>query len=108
MKKDAFSVQAGALYLFDNGVAPFASYATSFEPINNQSASGGILKPQEGEQFELGVKYQPPGTDMLLSAVAYHLVEKNKPVVVDANLGTYRSLGEVTSNGRSWRRAPPS
>ncbi|CAN7289599.1 TonB-dependent siderophore receptor [Mesorhizobium amorphae] len=99
VKKDAFSVQAGALYLFDNGVAPFASYATSFEPINNQSVSGGILKPQEGEQFELGVKYQPPGTDMLLSAVAYHLVEKNKPVVVNANLGTYRSLGEVTSNG---------
>ncbi|RJT41075.1 TonB-dependent siderophore receptor [Mesorhizobium waimense] len=99
VKKDAFSVQAGALYLFDNGVAPFASYATSFEPITNQSVSGGILKPQEGEQFELGVKYQPPETDMLLSAVAYHLVEKNKPVVVNANLGTYRSLGEVTSNG---------
>ncbi|TPK87701.1 TonB-dependent siderophore receptor [Mesorhizobium sp. B2-4-13] len=98
--KNAFSMQAGALYLFDSGVAPFASYATSFEPISNRSADGGgILQPTKGEQFEVGVKYQPPGTDILLSAVAYHLVEKNKPVVVDPNAGTYRSLGEVTSNG---------
>ncbi len=99
VKKDAFSVQAGALYLFDNGVAPFASYATSFEPITNRSASGDILEPTEGEQFELGVKYQPPGTDILLSAVAYHLVETNKPVLVDPLALVYRSLGEVTSNG---------
>ena len=99
LNKNAFSMQAGALYLFDNGVAPFASYATSFEPVTNRSVSGDILQPTKGEQFELGVKYQPPGTDILLSAVAYHLVEKNKPVVVDANAGTYRALGEVTSNG---------
>ncbi|BAV49502.1 outer membrane siderophore receptor precursor [Mesorhizobium loti] len=99
LNKNAFSVQAGALYLFDNGVAPFASYATSFEPVTNQTASHEILKPTEGEQFELGVKYQLPGTDILLSAVAYHLIEKNKPVVVDPNAGTYRALGEVTSNG---------
>ncbi|NGN41598.1 TonB-dependent siderophore receptor [Mesorhizobium sp. CGMCC 1.15528] len=99
VKKDAFSVQAGALYLFDNGIAPFASYATSFEPITNRSTSDSILDPTEGEQFELGVKYQPPGTDILLSAVAYHLVEKNRPTVVNPDLGTYRSLGEVTSKG---------
>ncbi|MBZ9996364.1 TonB-dependent siderophore receptor [Mesorhizobium sp. BH1-1-4] len=100
VNKNAFSMQAGALYLFDNGIAPFASYATSFEPISNRSADGGgILQPTKGEQVELGIKYQPPGSDILLSAVAYHLVEKNKPVVVDPNAGTYRSLGEVTSNG---------
>jgi len=99
VKKDAFSVQAGALYLFDNGVAPFASYATSFEPVTNRSDTGDILDPTEGEQFELGLKYQPPGTDILLSAVAYHLVEKNKPVLVDPLALTYRSLGEVTSKG---------
>jgi iron complex outermembrane receptor protein len=99
VKKDAFSVQAGALYLFDNGIAPFASYATSFEPIPNRSTALTILEPTKGEQFELGIKYQPPGTDILLSAVAYHLVEKNKPTVVDPVLGTYRSLGEVTSKG---------
>ncbi len=99
VKKEAFTMQAGILYAFDNGISPYASYATSFDPVTNRSVSGTILDPTEGEQFELGVKYQPPGSDILLSAAAYHLVEKNKPVVVDAAAATYRALGEVTNKG---------
>jgi iron complex outermembrane receptor protein len=95
----AFTVQTGALYHFDNGIAPFVSYATSFDPVTNRSESGDILAPTKGEQYELGVKYQPPGTDILLSAVAYHIVEKNKPVLVDALTLAYASLGEVTGKG---------
>ncbi|MBX4926242.1 TonB-dependent siderophore receptor [Rhizobium binae] len=97
--KNAFSWQAGALYLFDNGIAPFVSYATSFDPVTNRSTSGKILAPTEGEQYEFGVKYQPPGSDILLSAVAYHIVEKNKPVLVDPLAFAYDSLGEVTGKG---------
>jgi iron complex outermembrane receptor protein len=97
--KSAFTMQASALYAFDNGLSPYASYATSFNPVVYRSTTGTTLDPTEGKQFELGVKYQPPGTDILLSAVAYHMVESNKPVVVDAALSTYRSLGEVTSKG---------
>ena len=99
LNKNAFSYQAGALYLFDNGIAPFTSYSTSFNPVTQRSASGSILDPTKGEQYELGLKYQPPGTDILLSAVAYHLVEKNKPVLVDPLTGIYASLGEVTNKG---------
>ncbi len=95
----AFSAQASALYAFDNGISPYVSYATSFEPVTNRSDTGAILDPAKGEQFEAGVKYQPPGTDILLSAVAYRLVEKNKPVLVDPILSTYRSIGEVTNTG---------
>ncbi|CVI58123.1 TonB-dependent siderophore receptor [Agrobacterium leguminum] len=99
VQKDAFTVQAGALYAFDNGVSPFFSYATSFDPVTKLSATGETLKPTEGEQFELGVKYQPPGTDIMLSAVAYHLAEKNKPVAIDPAGLIFRSLGEVTNKG---------
>ncbi len=99
LSEHAFSVQTGALYLFDNGIAPFASYSTSFDPVTQRSASGNILDPTKGEQYELGVKYQPPGTDILLSAVAYNLVEKNKPVLVDPITLVYDSLGEVTNKG---------
>ncbi|MGZ2460592.1 TonB-dependent siderophore receptor [Rhizobium sp. IY2] len=99
VNKNAFSWQAGALYLFDNGIAPFVSYATSFDPVTNRSTSGKILEPTEGEQYEVGVKYQPPGTDILLSAVAYHIVEKNKPVLVNPLTLAYDSLGEVTGKG---------
>ncbi|MBX4891408.1 TonB-dependent siderophore receptor [Rhizobium bangladeshense] len=99
VNKSAFTVQAGALYLFDNGVAPFVSYATSFDPVTNRSAANTILPPTKGEQFELGVKYQPPGSDILLSAVAYHIVEKNKPRLSDPLTFAYDSQGEVTGKG---------
>ncbi|HEX8048727.1 TonB-dependent siderophore receptor [Rhizobium sp.] len=99
LSKHAFSVQTGALYLFDNGIAPFTSYSTSFDPVTQRSDSGQILDPTKGEQYELGVKYQPPGTDILLSAVAYNLVEKNKPVLVNPLTLVYASLGEVTNRG---------
>ncbi|MBY5664369.1 TonB-dependent siderophore receptor [Rhizobium leguminosarum] len=97
--KNAFSVQAGALYLFDNGIAPFVSYATSFDPVPNRSATNTILPPTKGEQFEVGVKYQPPGSDILLSAVAYHIVEQNKPRLADPLTFAYDSQGEVTGKG---------
>ncbi|AYD03803.1 TonB-dependent siderophore receptor [Neorhizobium sp. NCHU2750] len=97
----AFSYQVSALYAFDNGISPYVSYATSFEPVTNRSLSDTILDPAKGEQVEAGVKYQPPGSDIFLSAAAYHLVEKNKPVLDPADPAglAYRSLGEVTNNG---------
>ncbi|MCW8060538.1 TonB-dependent siderophore receptor [Agrobacterium tumefaciens] len=97
--KGAFTMQASALYAFDNGISPYVSYATSFDPVTNLPEAGTTLEAAEGEQFEIGVKYQPAGSNILLSAVAYHLVEKNKPVLADPLLGTYRSLGELTNKG---------
>lgn len=97
--KGAFTMQASALYAFDNGISPYVSYATSFDPVTNLPVAGTTLDAAKGEQFELGIKYQPPGSNILLSAVAYHLVEKDKPVIADPMLGTYRSLGELTNKG---------
>ncbi|MFP6847734.1 MAG: TonB-dependent siderophore receptor [Pseudomonas sp.] len=73
----ATSVQFGALYLFDNGVAPYASYAESFLPQSGLDASGSPFKPTEGKQYEIGLKYQPPGTSALLTASLYHLTQQN-------------------------------
>lgn len=96
--KGAFTMQTSALYAFDNGISPYVSYATSFNPSTELPEPGATLQPAEGEQFEVGLKYQPPGTDILLSAVAYHLVEKNKPIAI-AGGPTYRTLGELTNKG---------
>lgn len=61
-KDDDLSGAAGVLYQFDNGIAPYASYATSFEPVignNGDLVNPQPLNPQEGEQVEVGIKYQP-------------------------------------------------
>ncbi|MCQ4330454.1 TonB-dependent siderophore receptor [Stutzerimonas stutzeri] len=73
----AITGQIGALYLFDNGLAPYASYATSFQPESGSDASGKRYEPTEGEQYEVGLKYQPPGSSTMLTASLYHLTQTN-------------------------------
>lgn len=74
---DAFTWRAGATYLFDNGAAPYASYATSFEPVSGFDSSGSALEPSEGEQFEVGVKYQPPRSNSLVTLSVFDLTQSN-------------------------------
>ena len=87
--------RAGLGYVFDNGIAPYISYSTSFEPV---APTTTLLDPvpTEGEQVEIGIKYQPEGWDGFFSAAVYDLRQKN--VVVS---GTPRSfqVGEVHAQG---------
>ncbi|OMG78349.1 hypothetical protein BIZ92_32855 [Achromobacter xylosoxidans] len=73
----AFSGRAGLNYLFDNGVAPYISYATSFEPTVGTTWEGTPFKPTTGRQYEIGLKYQPPGTNALFTAALYDLRQQN-------------------------------
>ncbi|KQU77416.1 hypothetical protein ASD00_10225 [Ensifer sp. Root31] len=95
--------QVGLLYLFDNDIAPYASYGTSFVPSTQLSADGTVLDPTTGEQIELGIKYQPEGEAYSLSAAVYRIVETGAPqYVADASLPVcyyYKSSGEVTTKG---------
>ncbi|KAF1072013.1 MAG: Ferrichrome outer membrane transporter/phage receptor [Pseudomonas citronellolis] len=84
--------RAGLAYLFDNGITPYASYSTSFQPNTDTDASGGFLEPTEGEQYEVGVKYQPSGQDSFITLSLFDLTQKN---VTDQN-----SDGEVTQTGK--------
>lgn len=50
----------------------------SSQPASNASVSPTeSYKPTEGKQWELGIKYQPPGSNTLLSAAVYDLTQKN-------------------------------
>ncbi|KAF0867252.1 TonB-dependent siderophore receptor [Pseudomonas sp. LD120] len=73
-----FSGNAALSYVFDSGVVPYLSYAESFQPASNASVSPTeSYKPTQGQQWELGIKYQPPGSNTLLSAAIYDLTQKN-------------------------------
>lgn len=89
----------GALYLFDNGLAPYASYATSFLPQSGADANGKLFEPSEGEQYEVGLKYQPPGTSTLLTASLYHLTQSNVLTRDRANPLNSVQTGEQVSRG---------
>lgn len=73
----AFTWKAGILYQFDNGITPYASYATSFDPTTGTGYGGVNFKPTTGQQYEVGIKYQPENFDALFTVALYDLTQQN-------------------------------
>lgn len=71
------SGRAGIVYRFDNGVAPYASYATSFQPTSGTDYFNKPFQPTTGQQAEVGIKYQPHAFNALFSAAVYTLTQQN-------------------------------
>jgi iron complex outermembrane receptor protein len=76
-KDEAFTGRAGLVYLFDNGLAPFVSYSESFLPLTGTDADRKPFDPSTGKQYEVGVKYQPPGQKSFVQASVYQLDQEN-------------------------------
>ncbi|MDB5465089.1 MAG: TonB-dependent siderophore receptor [Phenylobacterium sp.] len=75
------SYRIGANYVFANGVAPYVSYAKSFQPTTGVAFNGATFAPTQGEQWEAGIKVEPaglpPGVKTLVTLAAYDLVQRN-------------------------------
>ncbi len=98
----AFTGRAGLTYVFDNGVAPYAAYSTSFQPvfgISLASSGGTPYKPTTGEGWEAGVKYQPLGYRLLLTAAAFEITQQNVLVTDPNNTLFSIQTGEVRVRG---------
>ena len=76
-KDEAFTGRAGLVYLFDNGMAPFVSYSESFLPLTGTNVDRKPFDPSTGKQYEVGVKYQPPGQKSFVQASVYQLDQEN-------------------------------
>ncbi|MFT9000032.1 MAG: TonB-dependent siderophore receptor [Acetobacter syzygii] len=95
-----FTWRAGFTYNFDFGITPYFSYATSFIPqVGAFDANGQAAKPLTGKQFEAGLKYLIPKTDVLLTAAAYHIKENHYQITDVDNPGHQVDAGTVTSKG---------
>lgn len=95
-----FSGRAGLIYNFDEGVAPYISYATSYNPIIGANFSTGqLLLPETGEQVEVGVKYEPIGTNARFGVAVFDL-KRNNALTTDPNNPLFQTQnGQVTSRG---------
>ncbi|PAU75310.1 TonB-dependent siderophore receptor [Halomonas salipaludis] len=96
---NAFTGRVGGVYLADNGLAPFISYSQSFEPTSGTDRNGNQFEPTRGEQYELGVRYQPDGWDTMLTATAYELTQENVSVTDPVDTSFQTQIGEVRSRG---------
>jgi iron complex outermembrane receptor protein len=91
----AFTYRGGVTYVFDSGLAPYVSYATSFQPTTGANTDGSPFKPTTGDQVEGGVKfeprYAPAGIKTLATAAVFDLHQTN---VVAPDLASTPVLSE--------------
>ena len=93
--------RVGVLYLFDSGIAPYATYATSFQPVVGAEFSARPFVPTTGTLYEAGIKYQPIGYDSRITLSAYQLTQQNA-LTADpdpSHIGFLVQTGEVRSRG---------
>ncbi|MHC1479387.1 TonB-dependent siderophore receptor [Frateuria aurantia] len=96
----ALSWRVGTTYHLDNGLAPYVSYSTSFQPqFNDITANGSLAVPTTGKQYEAGLKYQPGSGNNLLTLAVYNLTEQNVVESDPNNPNFVIQAGEVRSRG---------
>lgn len=96
-RDDAFTGRAALTYRSGDW-APYVSYATSFLPlVGTNTSTGRAFDPTEGEQIEVGVKYQP-NPDSLYTATLFDL-RKTNATTTDPLTSIVRQVGETRSRG---------
>jgi iron complex outermembrane receptor protein len=93
-----FSYRIGGLYKAKNGLSPFISYSTSFEPT--ASSSGEDYEAEVSRQIEVGVKYNAPDHSKSLTLSLFNIVKDNALMAdPDNTWGSKLQVGELTSQG---------
>ena len=96
--RDKLTKRAGLLYLFDNGIAPYINYSESFDPSLYNDANGDPIEPTEGRQYEAGIKFQPNGSETILSAAVFNINQDNVALYNSGTLA-YDPAGSIESRG---------
>ena len=96
---NAFTGRIGFVYLAENGLAPFASFSQSFEVATGTDRNGNQFEPTQGEQYEMGIRFQPKGWDTLFTATVYELTQENVLVADPVDTNFQAQMGEVRSRG---------
>lgn len=96
-RQEAFTGRAGVTYKLRDDLSVYANYSESFQPLSPATVVINTPKPQEGTQYEVGVKYRPDWADALFTFAAFDLTQTNVPYYVTAT--TQEQVGEVRVRG---------
>ncbi|MBO6834673.1 MAG: TonB-dependent siderophore receptor [Alphaproteobacteria bacterium] len=90
-----FSYRAAVAYDFSQGITPYVTYSTSFNP-QITSPANGVTKPETGEQIETGFKWAPNSGNMYVNAAIFQI---NRNDVVTGVNPNFEQIGEIRSRG---------
>ena len=80
----AWSPRIGFIYQPTEAIALYGNYSRSFSPNNGRSSAGEIFEPERGEGFEVGVKAELLGGN-LLATLTYFDITKQNVLTADPN-----------------------
>ncbi len=81
VEQDKFTWRVGGTYFTESGIAPYISFATSFQPVVGQTFDGDAFTPSSGEQVEAGVKFDGRALSddvrIFATAAAFRITQSN-------------------------------
>ncbi|WP_447553254.1 TonB-dependent siderophore receptor [Vreelandella sp. EE22] len=69
---------AGVVFDIDDAHSLYASYSQVFKPQTDYEASGDLIEPREGDQYEVGVKGSYMNGDLNARLSAFRLYDQNR------------------------------
>ena len=96
---NAFTGRAALLYESSWGLSPYVSYSEGFNPSAYTPFNGDVADPVESNQYEVGLKYQPPGVDALFTLAVYDLTQENVQQRFNVSPPQFVGVGDVESQG---------
>ena len=99
LDSSATTGRLGLAYASPEGWTPYASYSESFVPVAGINFFGQAYKPQTSQQQELGLKFQPPGSNTSYTAAIYNIRETNRRTPDPANPLNQIQVGEARIKG---------
>lgn len=98
-KTQATSKRLAVMYVAPGGWSPYFSYSESFTPVAGTNVDDQRFRPLFGEQYEVGVKYDPVGSRVGFNASLYDLRELNQQVPDPSNPLNVLQTGKTRNKG---------
>ncbi len=101
-QEQAFSPRVGIVYQPIEPISLYASYSRSFNPVGGRDFDGNLFEPEDGTQYEVGVKVDL--NDKLSATLALYDLTKSNVLTEDLDparreLGFFVQIGEQRSRG---------
>lgn len=94
------SGRLAAIYAFDNGISPYASYSQSFQPVvGSNFITNKPFEPTTADQLEAGIKYLSPNRATQGTLAVFDITQKNVVVADEINYRSQTQTGEISSKG---------
>mgnify|MGYP005852295505 CR=1 FL=1 len=99
-RDSAISPQAGVVYQASPALSLYTSYGTSFSPITSgRMSDGSYLDPEEGRQFEIGLKQEFFPGKLAATLATYRITKSNVSTPDPENPAFRVQVGEQKSDG---------